>query len=29
MGNNGWKIALGRELEAAGDEIDWNKLMRP
>jgi len=29
MDNNGWKIALGRELEAAGHEIDWNKLMRP
>jgi len=24
-----WKQALGRELEAAGFEIDWNKLMRP
>jgi len=24
----GWKQALGRELEAAGFEIDWNKVMR-
>lgn len=24
----GWKQALGRELEAAGYEIDWNKVMR-
>jgi predicted nucleotide-binding protein len=24
----GWKQALGRELEAAGFEIDWNKAMR-
>ncbi|VVE43314.1 hypothetical protein PIN31115_04246 [Pandoraea iniqua] len=23
-----WKMALGRELEAAGYEIDWNKVMR-
>lgn len=25
---NGWKQALGRELEAAGHDIDWNKVMR-
>ena len=25
----GWKSALGRELEAAGFEIDWNLIMRP
>lgn len=25
----GWKHALGRELEAAGHDIDWNKVMRP
>ncbi|UJW23285.1 MULTISPECIES: TIR domain-containing protein [Pseudomonas] len=24
-----WKHALGRELEEAGYEIDWNKVMRP
>lgn len=24
----GWKQALGRELEAAGFEIDWNRVMR-
>lgn len=28
MEGNGWKQALGRELEAAGHEIDWNKAMR-
>ena len=28
MDGNGWKQALGRELEAAGHEIDWNKAMR-
>ena len=28
MDGNGWKQALGRELEAAGHEIDWNKVMR-
>lgn len=28
MDGNGWKQALGRELEAAGHEIDWNKIMR-
>lgn len=28
MDSNGWKQALGRELEAAGHEIDWNKVMR-
>jgi predicted nucleotide-binding protein len=25
---NGWKQALGQELEAAGHDIDWNKVMR-
>ena len=24
----GWKQKLGRELQAAGFEIDWNKMMR-
>lgn len=24
-----WKAALGRELRAAGFEIDWNKVMKP
>lgn len=24
-----WKSALGRELQAAGFEIDWNKVMKP
>jgi predicted nucleotide-binding protein len=24
----GWKQALGRELDAAGHEIDWNRVMR-
>ncbi|WDG50453.1 nucleotide-binding protein [Pseudomonas chlororaphis] len=28
MDGNGWKQALGRELEAAGHDIDWNKVMR-
>lgn len=28
MEGNGWKQALGRELQAAGHEIDWNKVMR-
>ena len=28
MDGNGWKQALGRELEAAGHVIDWNKVMR-
>jgi predicted nucleotide-binding protein len=28
MDGHGWKQALGRELEAAGHEIDWNKVMR-
>lgn len=27
-GGNGWKQALGRELEAAGHAIDWNMVMR-
>jgi predicted nucleotide-binding protein len=26
---NGWKQALGQELEAAGHEVDWNRVMRP
>jgi predicted nucleotide-binding protein len=25
---NGWRQALGRELQAAGHTIDWNKVMR-
>lgn len=25
---NGWKQVLGRELEAAGHDINWNKVMR-
>jgi hypothetical protein len=25
---NGWKQSLGRELEAAGHDINWNKVMR-
>lgn len=28
MDGNGWKQALSRELQAAGYEIDWNKVMR-
>ncbi|KAA8689670.1 nucleotide-binding protein [Pseudomonas caricapapayae] len=28
MDGNGWKQTLGRELEAAGHAIDWNKFMR-
>lgn len=28
MEGDSWKQALGRELEAAGHEIDWNKVMR-
>jgi predicted nucleotide-binding protein len=28
MDSTGWKQALGRELEAVGHEIDWNKVMR-
>jgi hypothetical protein len=27
--SNGWKAALGRELEAAGFEIDWNRIHKP
>lgn len=27
-GGTGWKQALGRELQAAGHEIDWKKVMR-
>jgi hypothetical protein len=26
--SGGWKQALGRELQAAGYSIDWNKVMR-
>lgn len=26
---SGWKQALGRELQAAGFDIDWNEVMRP
>lgn len=26
--SGGWKQSLGRELDAAGFEIDWNKVMR-
>jgi predicted nucleotide-binding protein len=26
--NGGWKQALARELQAAGHDIDWNKVMR-
>ena len=25
----GWKQVIGRELQAAGYEIDWNEIMRP
>jgi predicted nucleotide-binding protein len=25
----GWKSALGRELQAAGHDVDWNMVMRP
>jgi predicted nucleotide-binding protein len=28
MDGDGWKQALGRELQAAGHEIDWNRVMR-
>jgi predicted nucleotide-binding protein len=28
-GNGGWREALGKELDAAGFAIDWNKVMRP
>lgn len=27
--NGGWKMELGKELKAAGHEIDWNKIMSP
>lgn len=27
--SNGWKAALGRELQAAGFEIDWNQIHKP
>lgn len=27
-GGNGWKLALARELQAAGHHIDWNQIMR-
>jgi len=26
--NGGWKQSLARELQAAGHEVDWNKVMR-
>jgi predicted nucleotide-binding protein len=26
---NGWKLALARELKAAGHDVDWNKVMTP
>lgn len=26
--SGGWRQALGRELEAAGHDLDWNKIMR-
>ncbi len=26
--DSGWKTAIGRELQAAGYEFDWNKIMR-
>jgi predicted nucleotide-binding protein len=26
---NGWKTALGRELQAAGFDIDWNRIYKP
>ncbi|MDN7182837.1 nucleotide-binding protein [Caballeronia sp. SEWSISQ10-4 2] len=26
---NGWKLTLGQELQAAGHEVEWNKVMRP
>ncbi len=28
LDDGGWKMALGRELQAAGYDIDWNKVMR-
>lgn len=28
MSDEGWKQALSRELQDAGYEIDWNKVMR-
>lgn len=28
MNDEGWKQALSRELQDAGYEIDWNKVMR-
>lgn len=28
MDGNGWKLALGRELDVAGYDIDFNKIMR-
>ena len=27
--SNGWKEVLGRELQAAGFEIDWNRILKP
>ncbi|WP_288827721.1 nucleotide-binding protein [uncultured Paraburkholderia sp.] len=29
MEDNGWKQELSKELEAAGHDIDWNRVMRP
>jgi predicted nucleotide-binding protein len=29
MEDNGWKMELSKELEAAGHDIDWNRVMRP
>ncbi len=26
---NGWKLALARELQAAGHDVDLNKAVRP
>jgi predicted nucleotide-binding protein len=26
--SGGWKQALGRELDAVGHTVDWNKVMR-
>jgi len=26
---NGWKQALGQELQAVGHDVDWNQVMRP
>jgi hypothetical protein len=29
MDDSGGKQALGRELQAAGHDVDWNNVMRP